>query len=299
MRLIGHLRNESEARTFSDYLYVRGIVNQLEVDKDGAWGIWVHDEDQIGHAQEFLRNYRANSGDPEVHRAAKQAAGLRSQEEAREKAAAKKFFDRSQIFRDAGAYGLGPLTLVLMAVCVVSWLITGPGENESLLRNLLISEQVLDAASRWQLGPPEIRHGQIWRILTPVFFHLNLMHLFFNMLWLKDLGSMVEARKGSFYFLLQFLLIGAIPNLAQYYLNGPGFGGMSGVVYGLLGYIWMKSKFDPGSGFFLHPTTVVMMLVWFVICFAPGMHIANTVHAVGLGMGIVWGSISATRPFSR
>ena len=70
---------------------------------------------------------------------------------------------------------------------------------------------------------------------------------------------------------------------------------MSGVVYALLGYIWMKGTFDPGSGYFLHPSTVGMMLIWFVLCFTPLMPIgiANTVHAIGLGLGIAWGYISA------
>ena len=65
---------------------------------------------------------------------------------------------------------------------------------------------------------------------------------------------------------------------------------MSGVVYGLLGYIWMRGKFDPGSGLYLHPSTVTMMIIWFFACFTPIIpNVANAAHAAGLVIGIAWG----------
>jgi GlpG protein len=90
--------------------------------------------------------------------------------------------------------------------------------------------------------------------------------------------------------------LAVFPNLAQFYMHGPMFGGMSGVVYGLLGYIWIRGKMDPGSGLYLHPSTVWMMIIWFVLCVA-GLFgaIANTVHAVGLGLGMAWGFLSSLR----
>jgi GlpG protein len=127
-----------------------------------------------------------------------------------------------------------------------------------------------------------------------MFLHFNILHLLFNMLWLRDLGSMIEARKGSWMFLLLVLVLAGTSNVGQYLLSGPMFGGMSGVVYGLLGYIWMQSKFNPASGLSLQPQTVTMMILWFVLCLT-GMvgHIANTVHAVGLAGGIAWGFLEA------
>jgi len=56
----------------------------------------------------------------------------------------------------------------------------------------------------------------------------------------------------------------------------------------------MKGKFDPGSGMFLHPQTVTMMLIWFFVCLVGLIpHIANTAHGVGLGVGVAWGFISS------
>jgi len=71
---------------------------------------------------------------------------------------------------------------------------------------------------------------------------------------------------------------------------------MSGVIYGLLGYVWLRGKFDPGSGLYLHPSTVTMMIIWFFLCLTGIVgSIANVTHAVGLGMGMAWGYLSSLR----
>ena len=71
---------------------------------------------------------------------------------------------------------------------------------------------------------------------------------------------------------------------------------MSGVNYGLFGYIWMKGKFDPGDGLELNPTTITILLAWFVICFTGVFgNIANGAHAGGLAVGAAWGYLSALR----
>ena len=104
---------------------------------------------------------------------------------------------------------------------------------------------------------------------------MNLLHLLFNMLWLKDLGSMIEARKGTSRCSSWSLVIGVGSNLGQDLVGGPDFGGMSGVIYGLFGYIWMRGKFDPASGLRLHPTNVVMMVGWFFLCLFQSLHSAR------------------------
>jgi len=61
---------------------------------------------------------------------------------------------------------------------------------------------------------------------------------------------------------------------------------MSGVVYGLLGYIWMKGKYDPGSGLALHKTTVAMMIGWYFLCLSGLVgHIANMAPYCGFSSG--------------
>ena len=84
------------------------------------------------------------------------------------------------------------------------------------------------------------------------------------------------------------------------FFAGPFFGGMSGVVYALLGFVWMKSRFDPASGFHLDKQTVIMMIGWFVLCAANVIpNVANYAHGFGLGIGMLWGFVSAKSAGSR
>ena len=128
--------------------------------------------------------------------------------------------------------------------------------------------------------------------MTPIFLHFGFMHILFNMLMLVQLGGLIEAVRGSWR-ILAFVLLIAIPsNVAQYLWSGPQFGGMSGVVYGLFGYIWMKSRYEPGSGFYMAPNIVVWMVGWFVMCLfqiIPGVAVANAVHATGFAVGLILG----------
>ena len=82
---------------------------------------------------------------------------------------------------------------------------------------------------------PEIRAGQVWRLVTPIFLHAGVLHLVFNMLWLYQLGGQIEAQESSGYFAVMVLVLAVICNTGQYVVSGPLFIGMSGVVYGLLG----------------------------------------------------------------
>jgi GlpG protein len=90
------------------------------------------------------------------------------------------------------------------------------------------------------------------------------------------------------------LVLGGLSNLAEFLVSGPSFGGMSGVVYGLLGYIWMQGRFNPASRLSLQPQTVTFMIVWFFVCLAGLVGpIANTAHGVGLAVGVAWGFLDA------
>ena len=64
MRRIGHIEDERKALRFSDYLYVRGIENQLEQAGNGAWEIWVHAEERLTEAVELLARFHRNPADP-------------------------------------------------------------------------------------------------------------------------------------------------------------------------------------------------------------------------------------------
>ena len=299
MRLIGHLANEPSARTFGDYLYVQGIENRIENQHNEGWGIWVNDEDQLEGATRLLEAFRANPADPKFQAQAKNATNLRVEEEKRQEAYRKRLRNRRHLFRPLTAYGFGPLTFVLIVISVFVFFLSKQGADPQRVMPLAITHYSFDPTSGppWDNTLPEIRHGEIWRLITPIFIHFQVLHILFNMLWLRDLGSMIEGRQSSIHLLVLVLVIAAGSNLAQFYIgHAPNFGGMSGVVYGLLGYIWIRGKFDPGSGLFLHPSTVTMMLIWLVVCYTNLLGpIANTAHLVGLLMGAAWGYLASLR----
>jgi GlpG protein len=294
MRLIGHLAEEKSARIFADYLYVQKIESHLEFEKADGWGVWINDEDKLEEAASLLAAFRLNPVDPKYRAEAKSASELRAEAEKDEAKYRKKLSDRRQLFRPLRDYGFGPLTFVLIGISVVVFLLSGFGKDPQPILALFIT----DFTRFNPFGPrlPEIQHGQAWRLITPIFIHFDPLHILFNMLWLRDLGSMIEGRQSSRMLAVLVLVIAVCSDLAQYFVAGPVFGGMSGVVYGLLGYIWMRGKFDPGSGLYLHPSTVTMMIIWFFACFTPLIpHVANATHAAGLIIGLAWGYLSSLR----
>ena len=179
-------------------------------------------------------------------------------------------------------------TLALIGACVAVSLATGLGSSVRTVLPLLIAEP--------GTAPFEqIAHGEVWRLVTPMLLHFGLLHVVFNMMWLWDLGRLIETLKGTAFLLGFVLLTGVASNVAQYAITGnPLFGGMSGVVYALLGYVWMQGRHNPRFGFALHKSTVAMMLGWYVLCWTGLLGpIANWAHTAGLVLGAGWGFAEA------
>ncbi len=292
MRMIGTIENETHARLFSDYLYVLGIENQVEEDEPPAWVLWIHSDEQIDKASGLLAQFKADPQNPRYRQGAKSAEDRRALAEQAELAARRRMIDGRQALVRQGSFGMGPLTLLFIGVCVAVSLISNFGDRASLISSLFIASSYNLNASMFErlLSLREIGQGQVWRVFTPIFIHYGFIHLLFNMLWLKDLGTAIERRESTGTLAVMILTIAGISNLAQFLSQGPNFGGMSGVVYGLLGYIWIRGKHDPSSGYHVPPPTVVFMGVWFLVCaFGWISNVANVVHGVGLAIGIAWG----------
>lgn len=128
---------------------------------------------------------------------------------------------------------------------------------------------------------------QWWRLVSPAFIHFSVEHLIFNLIWWGWLGSQVEKKNSSLWLIVLMLLLASISNVAQFLVGGWQFGGMSGVVYGLTGYVWWMQWLAPERGLTIPKALVGFSLIWMMLGFADVLWInmANTAHLVGLIAG--------------
>jgi GlpG protein len=325
MRQLTSLTNEEQARRLTAYLITEGVASHAEHDA-ADWVIWVREEDDLPAALEILEQFQA---DPEHarYREAVQAATTLLREDAKRQQERQEQVQRQHIqmrgqWRQRRGRRHNPLTKMLIALSVLVSLLAGTLTNERGPKNgwarhlqfadealvqqagqaILDENGMITAQDQQQLALVSLRTNpwELWRLITPIFLHMGIMHLVFNMLWLYDLGSSLETRYGTPRYAAIIVIITILSVLAQSLAPttwGPfsgtwDHGGMSGVVYGLLGFIWVRMRMDPSAGLFLHPTTMMFMVGWLFFCVfltqAGTLPVANLAHAAGLlvGMGL-------------
>lgn len=146
--------------------------------------------------------------------------------------------------------------------------------------------------------------GEIWRFVTPAFLHFGIFHVLFNSLWMWDLGRRLELFLGRWQFLLFFVLTAAAANVVQYVWSGSAnFGGMSGVVYALVGFIAVRQRLAPHPLVTVPSALIGFMLFWLVLCMTGAVDyfisgsVANAAHVGGLVAGAIYAF--ATKNFYR
>lgn len=142
--------------------------------------------------------------------------------------------------------------------------------------------------------------SQWWRYVTPTLIHFGWLHVVFNSLWLWEFGQRIEHAIGGLNLMALYLVSAAFSNSIQYFWQGPSiFGGMSGVVYAFLGFIWAANLLRPRWISSPPPAVLVFMLIWLVIGFVGSLEfigvgaIANGAHLGGLLVGFMLGGVLA------
>ncbi|WNO11074.1 rhomboid family intramembrane serine protease [Teredinibacter sp. KSP-S5-2] len=187
-------------------------------------------------------------------------------------------------------------TLFHSPICILTVLLGWAG---FIILNFVSSEWV--AKHLLFVHSAEVTHfHHYWKLITPAFVHFSWMHVIFNTLWIWEFGSKIEAHIGKFKSLVLFLLIALTSNLIQYFsMKEPGyFGGLSGVVYGYMGFVWYMAKFHQVAFYRMIPQGIFMfMFVWLVLGFSglidlfiPGS-VANWAHLGGLVGGVALAKI--------
>ena len=293
MRLIGTLTAEDSVNRFAAYLLVSGITTKVEPDGE-KWLIWIHEEDQIDQAKEMLRHFQQYPEDARYQTAQKGAAEIYKQREKEEKEFQKKQRSADQVWNRPARQRI-PLTFYLILTCSLVFVVTDmlgarPAPYVSKLKAALFFQDF----NRQKVRDPyhEIRQGQLWRIVTPLFVHGNLWHLVFNMFALYTLAGIVE-QHGNWKILAGVLFLsGAIPNLVIPLIpitwGGTPYGiGISGSIFGLIGFMWAVQKINPRSPYPFQMQWFYMaigILVFGIL--VPNLNLDNWGHGLGLLIGI-------------
>ena len=218
MRQIGSLVDEQRAVVFADFLVTQGIVAHAEQDED-AWAIWVRDENDVERARSELSTYLEDPVAGRYHQVRQQARQLREEQVRQQQQAARRTIDMRRRWSQPLARQ-APLVMTLIGLCVFVALASGLGQRRDgvVMRTLSFCDPVRYLLQT-QDGLQQIRQGQLWRLLTPIFLHLGWLHLVFNLFWLYYLGSQIEARRGTWFLGWMILVIAVLSNLLQYFVG--------------------------------------------------------------------------------
>ena len=300
MRQIGPPLPASQASTLADVLLAEGIKTHLGGTPNGM-EVWVIDEDRLNRARELLATFLA---DPEASRHAEarnKAKQVRTEENKIEREY-ERLQHRIEKRMTRTARDQVTLFLVVVSVAVSLFSISLVNRQDSNL-----DEGAPEQVVRWlsfanptaHIGKPQaqIPWMEPWRMVTPIFLHFGVMHLVFNMLMLISMGSRVERAIGPYRYAALVLALAIFSNLAQgLMVPHHNFGGMSGVVYGIFGFIWVQMSRAPSRGLAVDGLTSFIMMAWFFAGFSSqfnmgGAAVANHAHAGGLLMGLLIGAV--------
>lgn len=267
------LNHPRMAQAFIDYMASRQIDIKMMPEGEGQFALWLTDSQYQIEAEAELEQFLENPNASKYQAASWDMAETRQNH----------FKYQSPSMLAMVKAKAGPVTLLVMAVCVVIFALQQLGAGKAVFAALHF---------------PAFSHQewQLWRWFSHALLHFSVMHIAFNLLWWWQLGGDIEQKLGSGKLLQLFLVSAALSGAGQYWVEGANFGGLSGVVYALVGYLWVIGYKAPQLGLSMPKPVIGFMLVWLVLGFVqPFMAIANTAHLAGLLAGVAIGLVDAGR----
>ena len=192
-----------------------------------------------------------------------------------------------------------PITILLIGFTLIIAAATQLGADLNTISYFTITPFELKNGSIYfyELSEVMSRH-EYWRLFSPALLHFSMMHIVFNLLWVWDVGRKLEYLLGSVIWSLGAVIIAVASNVVQYEIDGyPLFGGLSGVVYGLIGFAWLLPILNKRWPIIVSKQLMVFFLIWLGIGYTPFPEmigigsIANTAHSVGLLAGLLLGLV--------
>ena len=131
-----------------------------------------------------------------------------------------------------------------------------------------------------------------------MFIHFSFAHLAFNCLWIYILGEKIERVDNSIIFLMLIIFSSICSNYLQFLWTGSSlFGGLSGVIYGLIGFCMILEMDANYDRYQLPSGLYLFMIVWLILGFLGILDlfgfgsVANFAHLGGLVSGILFAII--------
>ncbi len=195
-------------------------------------------------------------------------------------------FSRRPTRPDSAASQTPVLTLLLVAlsVLVTAASLTSGDQTGTLWSRL---------GSFGYASPELIWSGRLWGLVTPVFIHGSWLHLLFDMVWLYQLGLVLEATLNQAVYLLFLIGAAIVGSACEVLVSGSAGIGMSGVVYAMFGLMWAGRGAVPAWGSVATRQNFQILVAWGVFCVILTqlhiMAIANGAHGGGFLYGLCLG----------
>jgi GlpG protein len=302
MRLLTSISGRARAESLVAFLITQQISTHVEPGKSTEdWDVWIRDEDKLPEAKRELAIFLEDPSNPRYEAALASAQQIVQQQRRQRQEASKKLRTGKNVFRGGpgGSGKIPPVTLTLLIIsAVVSLLTEFSNPHTSNKIGVLINDElgfVSRADYLQSQGDPtaSLRKGELWRLITPMFPHGNTLHILFNFLAIIQLGKIVERMEGSGRYVVLVLTVGIVSCLFQGLMperlfGNPFFCGLSGVVYGVFGFLLVKSILQPHLGIRLSQLSVILMFGFLILGFTSALgRIANMAHLGGLVAGLV------------
>jgi rhomboid protease GluP len=132
-------------------------------------------------------------------------------------------------------------------------------------------------------------YGQWWTIFTAIYLHGSILHILFNVLWIRQLGPAVEELYGPARMMVIFTVAGAAGFVVSNWIGHPFTIGASGAVFGLLGAIVAFGKKRGGTfgAMVLRQYGYMALFIFILSFFMRGVN--NAAHAGGFAGGFLAG----------
>ncbi len=184
---------------------------------------------------------------------------------------------------------LGGMVPVLSAICIALYVIallldiSAIAQPRGLFGLLAPSGEALFRLG--MTGAFAMTQGHWWTLVTAIYLHGGILHIFFNLIWLRNLGYITEELFGRSRAFTIFTISGIIGYLVSNLLGVTATIGASGSIFGLLGALIYYGRRRGGA---FGAQVYRQVGVWALMAFAFGFmfpNVNNFAHAGGFAGG--------------